>query len=102
MPDKEKHERMCRLILGNAYTEVHEWLDESNEKGKKIRTHRPEEVAAEASSRYSNYEEALGFFKAGILHLLQDHVIFDLDWDEEQFKGTWHKEHCHGLPYKTG
>jgi len=29
MPDKEKHERICRLILGNAYTEVHEWLDES-------------------------------------------------------------------------
>ena len=93
MPDKEKHERLCRLILDNAYTEVHDWLDESNEKAEKMRNHLPEEVAVEASSRYSSYEEALGFFKAGILHLLQDHVIFDLDWDEEQFRKIWAANH---------
>ena len=93
MPSKDKHERLCKLILDNAYTEVHDWLDESSEKAEKMRNHLPEEVAVEASSRYSNYEEALGFFKAGILHLLQDHVIFDLDWDEEQFRKIWNVNH---------
>ena len=93
MPDKEKHARLCKFILGKPYTEVHEWLDESNERAEKIRSHLPEEVAIEASSRYSNYKEALEFFKAGILHLLQDHVVFDLDWEEEQFKKIWIANH---------
>ena len=95
MPDKEKHKRLCKLILGQPYIEVHEWLDESNERAEKIHSHHPEEVAIEASSRHTSYEEALGFFKAGILHILQDRVIFDLDWDEEQFKNIWAMKHPH-------
>ena len=78
--DREKHENVCEKILGNPYTEVHEYMD--SKKGPKHREEFGHDMKAEDYIKDKWGDEGQNAF---ILHILADRLS-DIYGGNDNFK----------------
>lgn len=81
--NKEKHENICKSILGEPYTKVHKFMD--REKGPKHREEFGHDKKAEEDIKSNSYEYGEKCHDAFILHILTDRAYDKSKQEEKDF-----------------